>query len=153
MVKKRIFTSYFAKMAKRSKGADDVYIAVSRTCFCPLRSLNGRTVEDEVDYHFPDLGNLWGLSEYKKEVNREDVKLLADLLNADWELDDPNSEGVNIFLLCFENLNAKYTKADEARYDDVRAGEYKKCHRTLLAEILEEEFGVTSSEYVGGEEL
>jgi len=150
----KIFTSYYAKMAKRKKGVDDVYIAVSRTFFCPLKDPDGNRVEDTIDYHFPNLGNYWDLEDYKKNVDREEVKLLVDFLfppkDDPWVPTDEKSKSINFFLLCFENLNAKYTKKDEEKHSGVVAGEYKQCHRTLLAEILKEEFGVESSEYEYG---
>ena len=154
-MKTKIFTSYFAKMAKRKKLANDVYIAVSRTFFCPLKDQDGNRVEDTIDVHFPNVGNYWGYKEYKKNVDREEVEYLADFLcpknpKDAWKCDDKKAKCINIFLLCFENLKAKYTKKDEEKYSSQKAGEYKRCHRTLLAEILRDEYGIESSEYEYG---
>jgi len=147
----KFFTSYFAKMAKRKKLPDDVYIAVSRTFFCPLKDQDGNRVEDTIDYHFPNVGCSWEYDKYKKNVRHDEVEYLADFLKPEnWTPDDKNSKSVNVFLLCFENLKAKYTKKDEEKYSDCKAGEYKKCHRTLLAEMLRDEFGIESSEYEYG---
>lgn len=147
----KIFTSYYAKMAKRKKLPDDVYVAVSRTFFCPLKDPGGSRVEDTIDYHFPRVGCNWEYDDYKKNVDKEEVEYLADFLDKkNWKPDSKKSKSINIFLLCFENLKAKYTKKDEEKYSDCKAGEYKKCHRTLLAEMLRENYGIESSEYEYG---
>lgn len=54
----------------------------------------------------------------------------------------------NFFILCFEDLNTTYTKKDELKYNgQVKAGELKKCHRTILANLLNERFNLNIKEW------
>nr|DAE33881.1 MAG TPA: hypothetical protein [Caudoviricetes sp.] len=58
----------------------------------------------------------------------------------------------NFYLLCFEDLQTKYTARDERRFNDCKAGDFKRCHRTLLAKVLNERYGLSISEYTGKSE-
>lgn len=53
----------------------------------------------------------------------------------------------NFFILCFEDLEAKYTEKDEAKNPDCKAGTFKTCHRTVLAKILNERFNLNITEW------
>ena len=53
----------------------------------------------------------------------------------------------NFFLLCFENLESRYTEKDAQKYSDVKVGELKKCHRTILAKVLKEKYKLNICEY------
>ena len=55
----------------------------------------------------------------------------------------------NFYLLCFEDLESKYTARDEKKFKDCKAGAFKRCHRTLLAKVLNERYGLSISEYTG----
>lgn len=147
-MKINIFTSYYARMAKRKKSPTDCYIQVSRTCYCPLKDLEGVPVQNQIDYRFPDLGDYLFLDTYEED-KKEDIEVFADFLKAEnWELEGATEETeVNIFLLCFENLKSKWTKKDEEKFYNVKANEYKFCHRTVLAEILNKKYGFNITEY------
>lgn len=55
---------------------------------------------------------------------------------------------LNFFLLCFEDLDTKYTEKDEKKYNgQVKAGEFKTCHRTVLAKVLNERFNLNITEW------
>lgn len=55
---------------------------------------------------------------------------------------------MNIFLLCHENLESKYTKKDEEKYNgEVKAGEYKQCHRRVLAKWLKDNLNLDVKEW------
>lgn len=151
-MKVNVFTSYFAKMAKREKQWNDVYVQVSRTVYCPLKALSGKTVQEEIDYEFSEeLGNYGPLEEYEADLPVDAMDNLVDFLKPEnWQPDEANKDKeakeVNIFLLCFENLESKYTKKDVEKYG-VKEGEYKKCHRTIIAKILLDQYGIKSCEY------
>mgnify|MGYP004528916059 FL=1 len=53
----------------------------------------------------------------------------------------------NFFILCFEDLETKYTEKDEKKYADVKAGDFKVCHRTNLAKVLNERYGLSITEW------
>lgn len=53
----------------------------------------------------------------------------------------------NFFILCFEDLNTKYTEKDEKKNSDCVAGTFKTCHRTILAKILNEKFNLNVTEW------
>lgn len=54
----------------------------------------------------------------------------------------------NFFLLCFEDLDTKYTEKDEKKYNgQVKAGEFKTCHRTVLAKVLNKMFNLNITEW------
>lgn len=147
-MKINIFTSYYARMAKRKKSPTDCYIQVSRTCYCPLIDLEGVPVQNQIDYNLPELGEYSSLESYEED-RKEVIEVFADFLKAEnWELEGATEETeVNIFLLCFENLKSKWTKKDEEKFYNVKAGEYKFCHRTVLAEILNRKYGFNITEY------
>lgn len=148
-MKINIYTSYYAKMAKRHKASTDIYIQVSRTCYCPVKDLDNIPVQNQIDCDLGFLGNYDSLETYEEDMEAE-IEDCADFLQADnFELDedDPPDADINVFLLCFENLKSKWTKKDEEKYYNVKAGEYKFCHRTVLAEILNRKYGFNIKEY------
>lgn len=151
-MKVNVFTSYFAKMAKREKQWNDVYVQVSRTVYCPLKALSGKTVQEEIDYEFSEeLGNYGPLEEYEADLPVDAMDNLVDFLKPEnWQPDEANknkeAKEVNIFLLCFENLESKYTKKDVEKYG-VKEGDYKKCHRTIIAKTLLDQYGIKACEY------
>lgn len=53
----------------------------------------------------------------------------------------------NFFILCFEDLNTKYTEKDEKKNPDCKAGTFKTCHRTIIAKILNERFNLNITEW------
>nr|DAE33864.1 MAG TPA: hypothetical protein [Caudoviricetes sp.] len=53
----------------------------------------------------------------------------------------------NFFILCFEDLETKYTEKDEKKYANVKAGDFKACHRTNLAKVLNERYKLNITEY------
>lgn len=53
----------------------------------------------------------------------------------------------NFFILCFEDLETKYTEKDEKKNPDCKAGTFKTCHRTALAEILNERYNLNITEW------
>ena len=53
----------------------------------------------------------------------------------------------NFFILCFEDLETKYTEKDEKKYSNVKEGEFKTCHRTNLAKVLNERFALNITEW------
>ena len=58
------------------------------------------------------------------------------------------NETVNIFLLCFENLEKKYTKESRAVKEGLNTvNDYEVCHRRVLADFIENEFGIFIPEY------
>ncbi len=149
-MKVNVYTSYYAKMAKRKKNFNDVYIQISRSCYCPMKDLDGIPIQNQIDYAFLDLGNYSTLADYEKNLPESAVETLVDFLQPEnWQFseDDPETDEVNVFLLCFENLKAKWTKKDEEKYFDVKAGDFKKCHRTILAGILNKKFNLDVKEY------
>lgn len=139
----RIFTSCYKKMLKRHKADNDIYIKVSRGLYYPFRNIDGILMKDLID---SDWGGAFApvsdLDHYKQDLSEKDLLDFVACLNFD--------EDVNIFLLCFENLDEVYTKADEKKYPDnpyIKAGQKKKCHRTLLAEAFNEAFNMHITEY------
>ncbi len=54
---------------------------------------------------------------------------------------------LDYYLLCFEDLDTKYTVKDEQKYPDCKAGTYKKCHRTVLAKVLNKKYGLNIKEW------
>ncbi len=53
----------------------------------------------------------------------------------------------NFFILCFEDLETRYTEKDEKKYANVKAGDFKVCHRTNLAKVLNERYGLSITEW------
>lgn len=53
----------------------------------------------------------------------------------------------NFFILCFEDLESKYTEKDEKKNPDCKAGTFKTCHRTVLAKVLNERFNLGITEW------
>lgn len=54
---------------------------------------------------------------------------------------------LDYYFLCFEDLDSKYTAKDEEKYPDCKAGTFKKCHRTILAKVLKEMYGLKIDEW------
>lgn len=81
-------------------------------------------------------------SYYRNDLDKSDLDSFAKMLHS-------LNHGERVFLLCFENLNKTYTKTDEKKYSDVKAGEKKKCHRTILADVLNKNYGFNIAEYDG----
>lgn len=54
---------------------------------------------------------------------------------------------LNFYLLCFEDLDKKYTAKDEMKNPDCKEGTFKKCHRTNLARVLNKRYGLNIIEY------
>lgn len=151
-MKVNVCTSYFAAMARRRKAFNDVYISITRSSrpYCPLKDEGGIPVQSQIDYSFPDLANYGPLDDWERDLPEGAVEDLVDFLRPEnWEFGegDPETDEVNVFILCVENLKARYTKKDEEKFYDVRAGEPKRCHRTMLAGILREKYGINAVEY------
>ncbi|MCM1234184.1 MAG: hypothetical protein NC489_29115 [Ruminococcus flavefaciens] len=53
----------------------------------------------------------------------------------------------NFFILCFEDLETRYTEKDEKKASDIKAGDFKTCHRTRLAKVLNERFNLNITEW------
>lgn len=139
----KIYTSCYKKMLKRSKQENDIYIKVSRGLYYPFQNVDGIYMKDLID---TDWGIAFApysdLDHYKKDLVEEQLQQFYECL--DFEDD------YNIFLLCFENLDDVYTKADEKKYPNnpyIKAGKKKVCHRTLLAEVLNERYNLNITEY------
>ena len=149
-MKINIYTSYYAKMAQRKKQVNDYYIQVSWSAYCPR--LHDAIDESWADLFAPTVDNL---CDYEASLEKKAVDEFANYLKEDnWEFTDEElaTGEFNIFLLCFENLEKKYTKQDEVKAiekgcTDIKAGEFKKCHRTILAEILNRDYGFNIQEY------
>ncbi len=54
---------------------------------------------------------------------------------------------LDYYLLCFEDLDSKYTVKDEKKYSDCKAGTFKRCHRTILVKVLKEKYGLKINEW------
>lgn len=52
----------------------------------------------------------------------------------------------NFFLLCFEDLDTKYTEKDEKKWADCKTDTFKTCHRTILAKVLNERYNLGITE-------
>jgi len=152
-----MYTSYFDKMAKRKKSDDDIYIQVSRSVSCQKKDLNGIAVTSEIDSNYGEwFGNYSGsFKEYYDSLLTDDVKeLLIDVLEEtrkDSEAEENKTgiqQTVNFFLLCHENLESKYTEQSrEVEQGIVCAGEYQMCHRRILANFVQDKFGIFIPEY------
>lgn len=134
-----IYTSYYHKMFARKKDENDVYIQVSRTLGQYGRFRKYREMIDE------DWGEIFGnfavsLEAYEQFINKKGLRKFYRHLK---DLEDKR-----LFLLCFENMDEKYTRQDEIRYQgQVKAGENKRCHRTILAKTLNEKYGLGIKEF------
>lgn len=154
-----VFTSYFAKMAKRKKQDNDFYVSVAHSSYCPMLDLNGIPVKNQIDYNFSFLApKVQNLDEYEECLDDEDLEQLKEFLEPSNFTYEPDFEGeilpkeTNVFLLCYENLNAKYTEKDEEKAlkkgcTDIKKGELKKCHRTILAKILKKKYNIDVQEF------
>ena len=149
-MKINIYTSYFAKMAKREKQINDCYVQVCRS----VMPYHKKMIDEDWSGFAPLCKNL---SDYEDEILQfpDLLKDFADWLKEDsWDFTEEEKKlgEFNIFLLCYENLESRYTKQDEEKnlkkgVTDIHAGEFKKCHRTILAEILNRDFGFNIKEY------
>ena len=139
----KIYTSCYKKMLKRSKQENDVYVKISAGLYYPFKNVDGIYMKDLIDADWGDLFAPYSdLDHYKEDLEESQLKSFYDCLNL--------AEDLNIFLLCFENLDDVYTKADERKFPDdpyIKAGKKKVCHRTLLAEVLNEKFNLNITEY------
>jgi len=90
------------------------------------------------------------LKEYEK-ASAEDKENLYFMGFSENDLKDIKSwkpcVTYNFFLLCFEDLDQKWTERDEKRFANVKAGKPKFCHRTRLARVLNELYGLNITEY------
>lgn len=79
-----IYTSYYTKIAKEYK-AEDYYIQVSRTVFCPMKNLDGIRVVDLIDATVGDKFGFYQntLKEYDEFLNdNQELKDFAKKLKA-----------------------------------------------------------------------
>ena len=151
-MKINIYTSYYAKMAKREKQKNDCYVQVSRSVMPYHRKL----VDEDWAGFAPLRPNL---ADYEEEIRAfpDLLKEFAEWLKEEsWDFSDEEKAlgEFNIFLLCYENLDSTYTKKDEENAikrgcTDIKAGEKKTCHRTILAKILNEDYGFDIKEWQG----
>lgn len=139
----KIYTSCYKTMVKRHKKENDIYVKVSAGLYYPFKNPDGIFMKDLID---ADWGGAFAphsdLDSYKDNLSMDDLKEFVNCLDFD--------EDVNIFLLCFEKLDEVYTKADERKYPDnpyIKAGKNKVCHRTKLAEKLNELYNLHITEY------
>ena len=152
-----VYTSYLAKMANRLKDEDnEIYVQVSRSVFCPKVSESGVKVTEEIDENFGDfLGNYSDtLEDYYNNLDEEDMKWLYDWIKGiekDVKKDEKElGEDIefNIFLLCHENLEKPCKAFDKDVKSGVyNEGDYKMCHRRLIAKYMKEHFGMDIPEY------
>ena len=138
-MKINIYTSYFAKMAKREKQANDCYVQICRS----VMPYHAKMIDEKWEGLAPISANI---SNYEQEILDfpDLLKDFADWLKEDsWDFTEEEKKigEFNIFLLCYENLESKYTKQDEEKAikkgcTDIKAGKLKTCHRTVLAKIF-----------------
>ena len=81
-----------------------------------------------------------------ENLNLELAKGNKDIIEL-WESLQEETEKPKILLLCFENLEKKYTDADNKKYKNCKSGEYKKCHRRILAQKIKELYNISIPEY------
>lgn len=143
----KIYTSFYKKMLGRHKKEFDCYIKVSRSLYYPFKNVDGIYMKDLIDYDCgKPLGNYGSLNGYLLNLYPEDVEEFAEILK---RAEKEEADG-DVFILCFENLDECYTKADEKRMNGlVRAGQKKECHRTLLANFLNSKYNLNITEYKG----
>ena len=151
-----IYTSYFAKMASREKDDDnDIYIQVSRSAGCSKISPSGKKLTDEIDEDFGYfLGNYSDtLEDYYNNLDKEDMDwfygYLCDVKKfLDEDIADNNGEDIemNVFLLCHENLE-KLCTAEDVKSGAYKKGEYKRCHRRVIAKYMKDNYGLYIPEY------
>ncbi|MGL4987542.1 MAG: hypothetical protein ACRC5H_10470 [Treponemataceae bacterium] len=117
----QIYTSYFKKMAGREKGENDCYISVART--------KPFWIAKKIDADWGELfGNFGELEDYKESLIDETIQDAGDFFMQD---DLQKADELNLFLLCHENTKKK------------------PCHRTLLAEVFKDKFGLNIKEFEG----
>lgn len=138
----KIYTSYYRKMLDRHKGDNDIYIQISRSLGIPRQGVDGLYMSELLDASWGEEFGMYSddLRDYRHDLDKDDLDSFAEMLR---ELND----GERVFLLCFENLNKTYTKADAEKYKNVKVGEKKKCHRTILADVLNKRYGFDIKEF------
>lgn len=145
----KVYTSCYKKIMKRHKAENDVYVKISKKS--PYFSRKNKNFDGILMFNLidADFGHEFGsrttLEYYKQNLELEDLEKFYNWLD--------KSSDKNYFLLCFEELDTFYTKKDERRNFDVKyikAGENKKCHRTYLAEKLNEVYHLDIVEYQEG---
>lgn len=73
-----------------------------------------------------------------QQLTEEEAKNVYKTKDDMWDL--------NVFLLCHENLESRYTKKDEENFKGLK-GDYKVCHRRVLAQWLEKHAGLHIPEW------
>lgn len=149
----KIYTSYYTKIASMHKSNRDIYIQVSNTVFCPRKNKDGVLIANLIDLN---LGEVFGmksdsLEQYRQDITDSDIDYLYNVLK-DIKKDMYNKFNIvdfNVFLLCHENINRKYTKKDVEKSwcTDIKEGDYKICHRIVLAELLNNKYNLGITEY------
>ena len=148
----KIYTSYYSKMCSRLKDDNDIYIQISNSLFCPKISKSGLSIEQEIDFNWGAyLGALnYTFTQYYNEVLSRDLikdTLFYFIKNVCLQ-ELKENETVNIFLLCHENLEKKYTKNSRAVKEGLNTvNDYEQCHRRILADFIENEFNLFIPEY------
>lgn len=139
----KIYTSCYKTMLKRHKAKNDVYVKISRSLKYSHKNIDGILLTKLIDADWGlEFGPKTDLKHYKKSISKKQIKDFYSWLN--------ENPGKTYFLLCFEDLNDKYTKTDELKYpydSFVKAGNNKLCHRTILAEMLNEYYKLNIKEY------
>lgn len=143
----RLYTSYFYKMLTREKKEGDIYISIARSIgYCPKKGLHGESIYDLIDVDWGgSLGNYSGLENYENDLDPDFLQKIYEWLTAD----DYGNADRDIFFLCIENLNSKYTAKDELRNPNCKKGTFKKCHRTIFAKVMKEKYNLNITEYEG----
>lgn len=138
----KIYTSFYKKMLGRHKKEFDCYIKVSRSLYYPFKNVDGIYMKDLIDIDLDVLAPYGTLEDYAKDLTKD----MTDVLYNNYK-NIEDLEG-NIFLLCFEDLDSCYTKADEKKHNGlVKAGEKKVCHRTILADFMNKTYGLDIKEF------
>lgn len=158
MIKVNIYTSYYRKMAQREKKENDIYVQISRTVFCPMKDKTGVAMKNQIDR---DFGKFFGnysstLRSYYRKLRKIKEKTIDPIIKEFIEKTEANTQKmidngfdhINVFLLCHENLEAKYTKTSKAVVDGfVKAGDWQICHRRVLANFVKDTYDYFIPEY------